>query len=471
MHDTPGVTIRALLLASLLLFCTSSFALDRSRVEGYLLANGLQLILKPGDERAHVSIRLVIGVGFDDFDCADQELPHLLEHLMFSGIDASGEGGLEERLQALGGEWNAFTSSADTTFVIEAPARNQRKVLDLLLQVLTQTHIDENSLATVKAIVEREDGGHYSHLQRLLDRQDVGRAASSQLAVELGLKCAERSDVQAMTLEQVEAVRKNWYAPNNMSLIVVGGLDKLLPAYLERAWGGLEAVEPSDHQVLRSITQQAEPRRELLKGWVGDGAKMHWYFIEPVLEAEHPQTLDLLQSYLDWAIYSELRLKNGLSYGPWTQRESYGDSGLMSLNADLDRADIGRAEQAVDGLIERLRKDGLDRATFERLKGLSVARQAWAAQGNSALADYYWGALADYADGRFANPARQLQQVTFEEANRAMRELFARPGYLRIEKPMLSNDGVYQAAVATLVLLALLLGLLAWRRHRRQTAH
>lgn len=471
MHDTPGVTMRALLLASLLLFCTSSFALDRSRVEGYLLANGLQLILKPGDERAHVSIRLVIGVGFDDFDCPDQELPHLLEHLMFSGIDASGEGGLEERLQALGGEWNAFTSSADTTFVIEAPARNERKVLDLLLQVLTQTHIDEASLATVKAIVEREDGGHYSHLQRLLDRQDVGRAASSQLAVELGLKCPERSDVQAMTLEQVETVRKNWYAPNNMSLIVVGGLDKLLPAYLERAWGELEAVEPSDHQALRSITQQAEPRRELFKGWVGDGAKMHWYFIEPLLEAEHPQTLDLLQSYLDWAIYSELRLKHGLSYGPWTQRESYGDSGLMSLNADLDRADIGKAEQAVNGLIERLRNDGLDRATFERLKGLAVARQAWAAQGNSALADYYWSALADYADGRFANPARQLQQVTFDEANRAVRELFARPGYLRIEKPLLSNDGVYQAAAAALVLLALLLGLLAWRRHRRPAAH
>jgi hypothetical protein len=76
---------------------------------------------------------LVVGVGLDDFDCAEKELPHLLEHLLFSGIDATGEGGLEERMQALGGDWNAFTSNADTTFVIEAPAKNQRKVLDLLL--------------------------------------------------------------------------------------------------------------------------------------------------------------------------------------------------------------------------------------------------------------------------------------------------------------------------------------------------
>lgn len=65
----------------------------------------------------------------------------------------SQQGGLEERLQSLGGEWNAYTSSADTTFVIEAPARNQRKVLDLLLAVIRDTRIDANSLATAKRIM------------------------------------------------------------------------------------------------------------------------------------------------------------------------------------------------------------------------------------------------------------------------------------------------------------------------------
>ncbi len=131
--------MRRLLFACLLMGSAHAFALDRLQVEGYTLRNGLQLLLKPGTERGHVAIRLVVGVGLDDFSCADKELPHLLEHLLFSGIDASGEGGLEERMQALGGEWNAYTSNADTTFVIEAPAKNQRQVLDLLLALLTQT--------------------------------------------------------------------------------------------------------------------------------------------------------------------------------------------------------------------------------------------------------------------------------------------------------------------------------------------
>lgn len=94
--------MRCLLFACLLLGSLPSFALDRFQVEGYTLPNGLQLLLKPGTERGHVAIRLVVGVGLDDFSCEDKELPHLLEHLLFSGIDATGEGGLEERMQALG---------------------------------------------------------------------------------------------------------------------------------------------------------------------------------------------------------------------------------------------------------------------------------------------------------------------------------------------------------------------------------
>src|SRR5690242_14836322 len=61
------LVMRCLLFACLLLGALPSFALDRFQVEGYTLPNGLQLVLKPGTERGHVAIRLVVGVGLDDF--------------------------------------------------------------------------------------------------------------------------------------------------------------------------------------------------------------------------------------------------------------------------------------------------------------------------------------------------------------------------------------------------------------------
>ncbi|MCY7262992.1 M16 family metallopeptidase [Pseudomonas protegens] len=458
--------MRCLLFACLLLGSAQGWALDRFQVEGYTLPNGLQLLLKPGSERGHVAIRLVVGVGLDDFACADKELPHLLEHLLFSGIDASGEGGLEERMQALGGEWNAYTSNADTTFVIEAPAKNQRKVLDLLLALLTRTHLGDNAVAAAKQVVEREDGGHYSHLQRWLDRQDLGHKAGNQLAVELGLKCAERAEVGHLTLAQLEQVRKDWYAPNNMTLIVVGELDRLLPAYLERTYGALEPVEPSEHRELPQIQGTAAAERNLIHGWVGQSAQLHWLFPEPLLEQQHDETFDLLKEYLDWALYRQLRLEHELSYGPWSDREVFGSVGFLSLNADLERDDLPQARQVVEQLKAKLLKDGLDPATFERLKQAAIDRQAWAVQGNSALADYYWSALGDFDNGRFSDPAKRLRAVSLKQANLALRQLLQQPGYVRIEKPLLGDEQLLWLAGGLLALIVFgsLGGYLLYRR-------
>ncbi|MBJ2212519.1 MULTISPECIES: M16 family metallopeptidase [Pseudomonas] len=457
--------MRRLLLACLLLGSVHAFAFDRLQVEGYTLPNGLQLLLKPGTERGHVAIRLVVGVGLDDFGCEEKELPHLFEHLLFSGIDGGGEGDLEDRMQALGGEWNAYTSNADTTFVIEAPAQNQRKVLDLLLAILTRTQLTDAHINAAKQVVEREDGGHYSHLQRLLDRQDLGHSASNQLAVELGLKCAERAEVSHLTRDQLEKLRKEWYAPNNMTLIVVGDLDKLLPAYLERTYGQLDPVEPSEHRPLPEIQHTAAGHRDLIRGWVGDGAKLHWLFPEPVLDDQHDETYNLLKDYLDWALYRQLRLKHGLSYGPWVEREVLGGVGFLSLNADLERENLPEAEQVLQDLKAQLLKDGLDPTVFTRLQQAAIARQAWAVQGNSALADYYWSAAGDYSNGRFSDPVKRIKAVSLAQTNQAMREAFQQPGYWRIEKPLLSYDALTWIGAGVLGLITL--GLIGLRLYRK----
>ena len=457
--------MRRLLFACLLMGSAHTFAFDRLQVEGYTLPNGLQLLLKPGTERGHVAIRLVVGVGLDDFSCEDKELPHLLEHLLFSGIDGGGEGELEDRMQALGGEWNAYTSNADTTFVIEAPAQNQRKVLDLLLAILTRTELTDANINAAKRVVEREDGGHYSHLQRLLDRQDLGHTASNQLAVELGLKCAERAEVDHLTRDQLENLRKNWYAPNNMTLIIVGDLDKLLPAYLERTYGQLDPVEPTEHPALPEIQHAAATHRELIHGWVGDSAKLHWLFPEPVLDNGHDETYDLLKDYLDWALYRQLRLKHGLSYGPWSEREVLGGVGFLSLNADLERENLPEAEQVLQDLRAQLLKDGLDPAVFARLQQAAVARQAWAVQGNSALADYYWSASGDYNNGHFSDPVKRIKAVSLDQTNQAMRQVFKQPGYWRIEKPLLSYDMLSWIGAGVLGLIAfVLIGVRLYRK-------
>ena len=124
--------------------------------------------------------------------------------------------------------------------------------------------------------------------------------------------------------------------------------------------------------------------------------------------------------------------------------------------------------QVVEQLKTRLLKEGLDPEVFARLKNAAIARQAWAVQGNSALADYYWASLGDYDDGHFYDPARQLQAISLKQANAALHELFAEPGYMRIEKPLFSYNSLSLVILGGLALLIIIgVGWRAWRHRRR----
>ena len=56
--------------------------------------------------------------------------------------------------------------------------------------------------------------------------------------------------------------------------------------------------------------------------------------------------------------------------------------------------------------------------------------------------------------------------MTLETANKAMRELMLQPGYLRIEKPLISDDQVLWVAAGGVGLVLLML--IGWRLHRKR---
>ncbi|MCY1280039.1 Peptidase M16 inactive domain protein [compost metagenome] len=432
------------LLASLVLLSLSTWsnADSRSTVAAYQLENGMGVLLKPTRQRGHVSIRLIVGVGFADFSCRDRQLPHLMEHLFFSGLDGGDEAALEARMQSLGGQWNAYTSEGDTAFVIESPAATQRQVLSLLLQAISRTQLDERKIAAAKEVLVREEGGRYSHLQRWLDHQNISRAGDEQLAVELGLACKERAPVEQLSRAQLEKLRADWYVPSNMTLILVGDLDRRLPVYLDRTFGTLRDHETPERRELPLMNRDpAQQRRTQTTGMFGESALVHWIFPEP--DSADGATMSLLQAYLNDALYAELRVRRGLSYGPWSERTAWANQGFLSLNADVERSDEQATEDALRKVVDDIRRDGLEPARFSRVKRAARAQLAWSTPSNTTLADYYWGALGDFDNGRFPDDDRRLARVSLKQASATARQVFKGEGYLRIEKPLLDDDMVY----------------------------
>lgn len=313
-------------------------------------------------------------------------------------------------------------------------------------------------------MIEREGGGHYSHLQRWLDRENLGRGAMDQLAVELGLACSQRAPLAPLGAEQLERLRSDWYVPGNMTLILVGDLDPRLPAYLTRTFGTLEDHELPERRELPAANGHAEARRTLITRPFGEGAMLHWIYPEP--DDADPDAMVLLQAYMNDALYADLRVRRGLTYGPSTDRQVFANQGFFSLDADVERSDLPATEAALRELLGGIRQHGLDPGRFKRVQFAERARLAWSTQGNAALADYYWGSLADYEDGHFPNEERRLAKVSLQQANALAKRLFDGEGYLRIEKPLFDDDMLYPLLLAA----GLLASGLLWFGLRRRRA-
>jgi hypothetical protein len=360
-----------------------------------------------------------------------KELPHLLEHLLFSGIDEMGEGGLEERLQALAASGTP-TPAAPTPLSSSRPRAQPAQGPRPAAGGDRDTRIDAKALAA-KRIIERE-GGHTATCSAgstarisATRQRPTGHRAGAEMP---GALQPRRHDPGAGT-----GLRDRWYAANNMTLIVVGGLDRLLPAYLERTFGELPATEPKRRNLPHA--QQAEQRRDLTRGWLGDSVKLHWLFIEPVLDNDHEATLDLLSRYLDWALYDQLRLRNGLSYGPSAQRESFGDTGLLSLNADLERDDIDKAVKVMQALFDHLRKEGLD-PTPSPASRTPAPPGKLECPGQQRLGRLLLGCAERLYRRALRQPGAQAAPGQPGAGQRGAAALLKEPGYLRIEKPLLA---------------------------------
>ncbi len=100
-------------------------------VEKFTLANGLTVIVKPDHRAPTVAHMLWVRVGSMDEVDGTSGVAHALEHMMFKGTPTVKPGEFSNRVAALGGRENAFTSRDSTGYHQQIPAGKLEEVMRL----------------------------------------------------------------------------------------------------------------------------------------------------------------------------------------------------------------------------------------------------------------------------------------------------------------------------------------------------
>ncbi|ACJ31573.1 Probable zinc protease [Shewanella piezotolerans WP3] len=204
----------------------------RSDIQQGTLANGMQYIVLPNAEPAdRVSMQLIVHAG-SLVEADDQKgIAHLVEHMAFNGTEKFPANGIIEHQESLGmvfgRDVNAMTEYYTTSYYLHLP-NNSEQMMDeaftMFSEQISALRFDPAELEKERPVVEEEWRRGLNMMARL-------GTANRQITLE-GSRFGERDPIGDMDLvrnvdaERIEAFYQDWYHPNNMTMLVVGSIDK-----------------------------------------------------------------------------------------------------------------------------------------------------------------------------------------------------------------------------------------------------
>ncbi len=210
-------------------------------VEGiteYRLPNGLKVLLFPDASKPTVTVNVTYLVGSRHENYGETGMAHLLEHLMFKG--APKHRNIPQDFAERGMDFNGTTSMDRTNYyeVFPAGADNLKWALDMEAERMTRSFIARKDLDSEMTVVRNEyESGENSPFEVLTKRMEsVAFDWHSYGRSTIG----NRSDIENVKIENLQAFYRTWYQPDNAVLLVAGKFDPAQTlAWISKSFGAI----------------------------------------------------------------------------------------------------------------------------------------------------------------------------------------------------------------------------------------
>jgi len=225
----------------LALIATAAFAAPQkiTEVEGvseYRLANGLQVLLAPDPAKPTVTVNVTYRVGSRHENYGETGMAHLLEHLLFKGSKAFPN--IPQEQSRRGARVNGTTSYDRTNYyeTLAASDDNLQWALRLEADRMVNAFVSRKDLDSEMTVVRNEMERNENNPARILYEKTI--AAAYQWHNYGKVTMGARSDVENVPIERLQAFYRQYYQPDNATLIVSGRFDPAQTlSWIEREFG------------------------------------------------------------------------------------------------------------------------------------------------------------------------------------------------------------------------------------------
>src|SRR5438067_2907584 len=185
-----------------------------------VLDNGLRVILREVRERPLVGVWMWYRVGGRNELPGTTGVSHWVEHMLFKGGKRFGKGEITREISRRGGALNAFTWIDCTAYFETLPSSEIDLALAIESDRMYDTRIEPDEAEAERSVVISEREGNENYPEFWL-REEVQSMAWREHPYRLGV-IGPKSDLRAMTRENLYDHYKRYYMTNNSTLVIVG---------------------------------------------------------------------------------------------------------------------------------------------------------------------------------------------------------------------------------------------------------
>ncbi|MCS6976461.1 MAG: insulinase family protein [Gemmatales bacterium] len=371
-------------------------------VEGiteYRLHNGMQVLLFPDPSKPTVTVNLTIFVGSRHEGYGETGMAHLLEHMVFKGTPTHPN--IPKALQDRGARFNGTTSYDRTNYFETLPASDENLEFAIRLEAdrMVNSYIKREDLLSEMTVVRNEfEMGENSPLNILSQRimatayewHNYGKTV-----------IGNRSDIERVPIENLQAFYRKYYQPDNAMVVVAGKFDEAKAlALVNKYFGAIPRPERKLQQTYTEEPAQDGERLVILRR-VGDiGAVGVVYHIPAGPHPDYP-ALEVLEQLMTTApsgrLYKAL-VETRKAASVSGDAAALHDPGVIEFLATVNRD--GNLEEVRDIMLKVLEGAAADGFTEEEVRRakqqilknrelaqadssrLAIGLSEWAAQGD-----------------------------------------------------------------------------------------
>ena len=387
------------------------------------LDNGLRVLTAnlPYAQSVAVMVMLAAGSRYETPEASG--IAHFAEHMFFKGTERRPTAReIAGEIDAIGGEFNAFTGKENTTYYVKCAAEHRDVALDVLVDMLRNARFVEEEIEREKGVIVEEMNMYYDtprdyiggvYEQLLWGDQPLGRDI-----------IGNKDTIRDATRETFMSYLDRWYRPSRM---VVGVAGRIGDGLLERVQELLGDLADED-------TGEPEPTAPHANGRVQVSTKQseqaHISLGVHSRPLDHPDryALQLLATTLGGGmssrLFTEVRERRGLAYYVYGLNHSYTDAGTLYTQAGVDIARIDDAVTTIAAELRKIAAEPLPPAELEKARNFAKGRFVLQLESPQGL--MMFGLRKEVLERRLPDPeeiVRGLDAVTSDDVARVAGEL------------------------------------------------